>query len=88
MTDIFMAIGVSVFLFFITFFIPFIADIYSDRDRPSQKDDFVAIFILAWIIAVLIAAVTLCSCLSMQKKLDKYEKQVRMVEPHESEGKE
>lgn len=84
-TDIFMAVGVIVTLFFLTFFISFLVHISSERSLPSCEDDFLVIFIIAWIIAVLIAAVTLCSCFSMQKELDKYENQV-MLEEKESEG--
>lgn len=80
MIDIFIIIGVIVSLFFVTFFIPFMIHISSERGLPSEEDDFFVIFILAWIIAVLIAAVTLCSCFSMQKELDKYENQVELEE--------
>lgn len=83
MTDIFMAIGVIVFLFFVTFFIPFILHISSERGLPTDEYDFIIIFIIAWVIAVLIAATTLCSCLSMQKELDKYKNQVRVEELNE-----
>ena len=78
--DIFVMIGVIVSLFFITFFIPFMVHVSSERSLPTDEDDFLVIFVLAWLTAVLIASVALCSCFSMQKKLDKYEKQEEIVE--------
>lgn len=77
-TDIFMIVGVIVSLFFITFFIPFMIHVTSERDLPSEEDDFLVIFIIAWILAVMIASITLCQCFSMEKELDKYEKQEKV----------
>ena len=80
MSDILIVIGALFFLIFVTFLTSFICFLASEHRIPENGDDYLAIFFYAWAIAIIINTITLCSCLSMQKELNKYENQVKLEE--------